>query len=75
MKMKNAYNTGIKNVKPNEKCMPECKMCTGTKNVCPNEKCVQERKMYTQNATQSKPSNLMKVVCPDTGHTQINSAP
>ena len=42
--------------------------CTGMKNVCPNEK------MYIQNATQSKP-NLMKIVCPDTGYTQINSTP
>ena len=28
------------NVYPNEKCIPECKICTGMKNVCPNEKCV-----------------------------------
>ena len=37
----------MKNVNPNEKCMPECKMCTGTKNVCPNEKmCTGKKNVY-----------------------------
>ena len=51
-------------------------MYTQMNNVYRNEKCLlyPNEKMYTQNATQSKP-NQMKIVCPDTGYTQINSTP